>query len=464
MSGFLAVAAVMVLVAMAFVVVPLWRGKARQGARVADSNVAVFRAQREEIEREFAQGQIDAAERDAALAELSSRVVEEVEPGAPDRVSASGGERSWPLVIGAAALVPAAAAVLYVALQKAPSPHGDAMAQMGAQQMEAEDSPQISDASMVAMVDALAKKMEANPGDPKGWILLGRSQAALGRAAESQKAFERADKLQPNDAQILADWADSSAMAQKGNFDGKPRELIARALKADPNHLKALALAASMEMKGSDPKASLKYWEKLLALVPKESADHQQVQAIIAEVKAGRTNFAAAAQPAAPAPPPHPPMGAAPAANAGQAMPPHPPMGVPAPANAKTAAPATPAAAGPGKKVTGQVALSPALAAKLGGGETLYVLARAKEGPRLPLAVMRVPAPKADGFPARFELSDAMAMSPGMNLSAFAEVVIEARVSKTGNATRQSGDLFGISGTVKPAADGVRIVIDQIAP
>ena len=82
----------------------------------------------------------------------------------------------------------------------------------------------------------------------------------------------------------------------------------------------------------------------------------------------------------------------------------------------------------------------------------------------MPLAVLRVPAPKPGAFPFAFELNDAMAMAPGLSLSSFAEVVIEARISKSGNAQLQSGDLSGITDALKPGASGITVTIGKVAP
>ena len=276
--------------------------------------------------------------------------------------------------------------------------------------------------------------MQQNPNDPRGWILLARSQNALGRYIEASAAFERAAALTPNDAQLLADFADVAVMTQQGRFEGKPYALIKQALQIEPNNMKALALAGTAEMRMGNRAASLKHWEKLKTLVPKDSADYREVEAIIAEVKTAK--------------------GAVPAA-------------IVAAPSAPAVATSKPAVENPAKsavKVTGKVVIAANVAAKLAPGDTLFVFARAKEGPRIPLAVMRSPAPKADGFPVAFELTDAMAMAPGMALSSFSEVVIEARISKSGNAQLQSGDLSGITDVVKPGASGVTVTIGKVAP
>lgn len=435
----------MVLVALAFVLVPLIRqsGGANEGGAIshAGSNVAILKSQKRELEDDFARGMLTLEERDAALAELSHRLVDEVPAGAMDAAPARppGQRRPWLAIAGLAVVIPVTAGVLYATwgssqvlrMEKIPvqsagaADHGEAGG----------DSPQISDAKIVEMVDTLAKKMEQNPADPKGWVLLARSQAALGRMTEALAAYERAATLLPKDAQVLADYADTYVISQQGRFEGKPMEIIKRALQADPNHLKALALAGTAEMRLGNKDASLKHWEKIKSLLPKDSDDYQQVEAIIVEVKTGKPPVMTAAAP--------------------PAMPP------PAPGPAVAPPPAAPNAAA-GAKLTGQVTLAPDMVAKLAPNDVLFVLARAKSGPRMPLAVLRIAGPKATDFPKSFELTDAMAMAPGMNLSSFPEVIVEARISKSGNAQLQPGDLSGQSEAVKPGAANVKVVVSTV--
>ena len=450
----------MLLVALAFVLVPLLRARSTadgaDSARLSDavSNVAVFRSQKREIEEDFSRGVVSAGERDAALNELSQRLVDEV-PG--DSATGSKPEslrrhRPWLLMSVLGALIPAAAFMIYAALG---SPQafraGGAgvpgeMAAHAAAGVAPGSEPAISDKQILAMVDTLAQKMQQNPGDPKGWVLLARSQGALGRYAEAVAAYERATQLLPSDAQLLADYADVVVMAQQGRFEGKPLALIQQALKLDPGNLKGLALAGTAELRLGNREASLKHWGKLKTLVAKDSDDYRQVEAIMAEIQGGKT----------------PIVPAAPVASSAAAV------STPAPArpleNVKSAVDNVKPAATTGVAVSGHVMLAPEFAAKLAPTDTLFVFARAKEGPRMPLAVLRVPTPQAGDFPKTFELTDAMAMAPGLNLSSFPEVVIEARISRSGNAQLQPGDLSGVSGAVKPGASAVKVIISRVAP
>jgi cytochrome c-type biogenesis protein CcmH len=436
--AFLLIAAVMLLAALAFVLIPLLRASSPPRANLSDdaSNAAIFRAQKREIETEFAQSLIGPAERDRALRELEMRVVAEIAADSAGNTApraTTGSRRTLIVAIVAAIAFPITAVLVYASLgtpqvlsagagtaaTKVPQTNGN---------NPGSGEPPMSDKQILAMVDALAQKMEQNPGDAKGWTLLARSQNALGRYADAARAYERAIALEPKNAQLYADYADAAVMAQEGKFEGKPYTLINQALKLDPVNMKALALAGTAEMRMGNKEASLKHWEKIKTLVAKDSDDYREVESIIAEVKTGT-------------PPPRP----AAAANAA-------PASTPAP---------TPAVAA-GASVTGQITLAPTLAGKIAPGDTLFVFARALNGPKMPLAVMRVPAPTT--WPFKFELNDAMAMAPGMNLSAFPDVTIEARVSKSGGAQPQAGDLAGQSAPIKPGAANVAVTISRVVP
>lgn len=443
--------ALMVAVAVAFVVWPLLRSSRTQSISVEAANLEAFRQQRRELDAERANGLLTPDEHARALDELAARLSTELSEDTaasegkladPRGVSGKSAPKSaWILASSMAVFVIVGSTAGYVAW-------GDhAARKASAQTVTAGLDPNtfdpnapMTDKQVVALVDALAKKMEENPSDPKGWILLARSQNALGQFGLAVKAYERAVALQPGDADLLADYADAQAMVQEGNLAGLPTELTQRALKIDPNNLKALALAGTAAMRAGDKPAAIGYWTRMQKLLPPDSDDARQVAAIITEIKTGKP--AAASAPPAPA--------SAPVA------------GAPAPAAAPT----------DGVRLGGQIRLADALRSRLAPGDTLFVFARAKEGTRLPLAVLRVAAPTQ--WPFAFELTDAMAMAPGMNLSSAKAVVIEARVSKSGTAQPQPGDLAGQSAVIDipPAAQPGKararkdlvITIDKVIP
>ncbi|MBK7333486.1 MAG: hypothetical protein IPI87_14605 [Betaproteobacteria bacterium] len=286
----------------------------------------------------------------------------------------------------------------------------------------------MTESEVVSMVERLAQRMKSDPSDPQGWLLLGRSWSALQRYQESADAYAEAVKRMPGNADALADWADALGMAQGRTLAGKPTEIIGQALAADPSHPKALALAATAAMERGDNKAAIRYWQSLLALVPPGSEDAQGIAATIVE------------------------LGGTPATGAS-----------PAPAPAASARPAAPPTEAPsaGSRITGRVEIAPALAARVPPDATLFVYARAAQGSRMPLAIVRRAARE---LPFEFALDDSMAMAPGATISSAREVVVEARVSASGSATAASGDLSGVSAAITPGTSGLRITIDRVAP
>jgi cytochrome c-type biogenesis protein CcmH len=404
----------MTLVALAFVLVPLLRTPAGSGPSRVAANLEILRGHRREIDADVANGTLPADARDEALAELVGRAESDLTAPAPPPAAR---RKPW-IVAGIVAIaVPALAVGMYLAVGNPSASDAAAVAAV-----EATRAPP-SEAQMVAMVETLALKMRERPDDAQGWALLARSMAALGRFPESAAAYEHLVKLAPGDAQVLADYADSLGMAQGRKLRGRPYELVREALRIDPRNQKALALAGTAAAEVGDFAGAIGHWQRLAAELPPDSPDHAQLQAIIGEIR-DRAAASGKALPAAPA------VAQAPAATAATS-------------------------------VSGSVSLAPAMAPGVTGGETLFIFARAESGPRIPLAVLRKSARE---LPLQFALDDTLAMAPGMTISSAASVRIEARISKSGNAIPQPGDLVGTSAPVKPGARDVRIVVDKVVP
>jgi cytochrome c-type biogenesis protein CcmH len=367
-----------------------------------------------------------------AKRELEQRVLEESQ-ATPQGASAPTQSAAWTAAILGSA-IPITALVLYVALgsheaftpMAASSPKGGADHEVTPQQVE-------------AMATNLAAKLEKEPGNVDGWVMLARTYYAMNRHAEAARAFDRAVALVPDNADLLADYADSVGAAE-GGLGGKSLQLIERALKADPTHWKALALAGTAAFNRKDYGQAVDYWERMKKTVPPGSPIAGSIDASIAEARelGGLKAGTASGSPA---------LAAAPAA-------------------AATKGPASPApsaqlSAASGAAITGTVSLAPALAAKVAPTDTVYIFARAAEGPKMPLAIIRK---QVKDLPIPFSLDDSMAMSPDFALSKFPSVVISARVSKSGGASPQSGDLEGLSAAVKVGTTGLSIVIDRTLP
>jgi cytochrome c-type biogenesis protein CcmH len=425
---FWVLALVLVAATLALLIVPLLRRAALADAPADDTAVtAVFRDHKRQLDADYAAGTITPEEREAALAELARRLGDELSQKAGP-VTVKAGERSrWLAAIVLVACIPVISGALYFAIGN-PAALSPAAAVLQA-------SPHEGDPQMVAMVEQLANRLKANPDDGEGWAMLGRSYRVIGRYDLAQQAYAEAAKRLPPNAAVFTDWAEAIAIGQGRSLAGRPAELLQRALAIDPNHAKALALAGAAAAERNDNAEAAALWTRLRGVLPQDSP-------LIAEVD--RRLASLGAPPAPSSVPPHPPVAAAP---------PHPPM--------PAAKPGAQVASASGPTVAGRVALDPKLAKSVAPGDTVFILARDPDGSRMPLAVMRMAASE---LPRTFVLTDAMAMSPAATISKAAKVVVEARVSKSGDAKAQSGDLSGTSATVAPGARDVTVTIDRVVP
>ena len=394
------VALLLVAAVLAALVRPLLRGGAgdRTGGE-ADAATSVYRDQKRQLDDEYAAGAISIEEHDVAVDELARRLSAEIDQAPttatkPEAAAASRVRYGWALVLVFA--VPVASIALYAMLG---SPGAMQVAASPPAAQTPKSGPQIE-----AMVKQLAARMKSHPDDPKGWTLLGRSYAVLGRFRESADAYRQAAALAPSDAAILAEWADSLAMANGQTLEGEPSRLIDRALAIDPNNPRALALAGSAAAERRDYAAAIADWRKLASQLQPGSGPEKEVDQMITQAKAAQAALAAST-------------------------------------------------------ISGRVSLGPALKDRVAPAETLYIFARAVDGPRMPVAVLKE---NAGSLPKSFALDDSMAMSPTARLSKAGKVIVEARISKSGSATPSPGDLRGASAPVEPGAQGVDIVIDQV--
>ena len=423
MTLFWVIAALLVGLALAFLVTPLVRNRAASGgsASRAAANLAVFRDQLAELDADLAAGSIDREQWEAARGDLQRGLLEAVD--VPSANAAAPVKRSKAAAIAVAVAVPLISVSLYLGLG---NPQGLAPGKENA----AQGAPhQLTREQIDTMVARLAQRLESNPDDGEGWVVLARSYNALGRYGEAAAAYAKAEAKFPQDAQLLADYADSLAMAQGQTLQGKPEALVRRALQADGNNLKALALAGTVEFEKSDFAKAIEYWRRMLPLLPADSEMGNSVRTSIQEAQEKQGGMPKSSTPVAP-----------------QDKQP----GAPKSSTATAAAKA--------KSVSGTVKLAPAFAARAAPEDTVFVLARPAQGGRMPLAAVRV---KVKDLPLAFSFDDSMAMNPSAKLSDFAEVVVAARVSKSGNVVPQRGDLEGVSKPLRPGTTGIVIEISN---
>lgn len=421
MTVFWAVAALFLLGAL-LMLLPALLQPGAGGVSLSSANLAVHRDQLREAEGDLAAGLLGADQLAQTRREIQRRVLEDGGAAVSALASAGPARRTaWLLAL----LIPLASVLTYLQL-------GDPQAVVPALPAAPGDRHSVTPDQIQKMVAALGERLKAQPDDAEGWLMLGRSYTALGRYRDAATALRRAQALVPPNATLLADLADVVGMANNKRLAGEPARLVQQALDLDPRHVKALALAGSVSFEAKDYPGARRHWGQLLAVLPADSPMARSVQGSMAEAAQLEAGGPVAAGPGG--------------GGAG---------------GSTAEAAAAPVAGSRATAISGQVVLSPELAARVAAGDTLFIFARAAQGPRMPLAILRRPA---DGQPADFTLDDAMAMAPNLKLSGFAQVVVGARISRSGNATPQPGDLVGQSGVVAPGAQGLRIVIDRVQP
>jgi len=435
--AFVLIAAAMIAIALACVLVPLLRHAKPAGIAREASNVEILRDQMAELDADLASGVMPRERYEEARRELEQRVLEDSKAAAA--TAAPTQSAAWTAAVLAGSL-PVIALVLYVTLGSIESfaPGGQRVAKEGSAGAEHEFTRE----QIEGMAAKLAARLEREPENAEGWAMLARTYYALNRFDDAVPAFDKATALAPGDAKLLADYADAVG-ATEGGLKAKSQALIARALAADPKNWKALALAGTVAFERKDYKQAVLYWEQTKANVPPESSMASSIDASIAEARqlGGLASGTGSAPPQLAAASPRQDAKAPPVASASP--------------NAGVASAAATAS------VAGTVSLAPALTAKAAPTDTVFIFARAAEGPKMPLAILRK---QVRDLPTAFTLDDSMAMAPNFALSKFPSVVVGARVSKSGNATPQPGDLEGLSPAVNVGTTGLTVVIDRSLP
>lgn len=420
MATFFIVATVLLLIAVALVVYPLIRGRESAAEDRTGEIVGLSRERLDELKQQRQSGEISESEYTERVSDLEAQLSDDLHtPGAGGTGPVRSGGR-W-VGIAAAVFIPVLSGLLYLtlgqpqALTSTPTPGArDTAGGIAAGDMSASD---IDD-----MVSGLAARLEQNPDDPEGWFMLGRSYMVLERYDDAANAFSRLRALVGNVPDVLVREATALAMAGGGDLSGEPARLVQRALAEQPDHAQALWMAATHAYQTRDYETALKYYRRVRPLVNGEP--RRQVDRMLADL-----------------------------AEKGYGDP-----------IAEGDAPAeeTVAAVDAGASLQVDVALDPSLQADVDGRDTVFVFARAVNGPPMPLAVVRKTV--AD-LPMTVTLDDSQAMTPQFKLSSFERVTVGARISASGEPVAQPGDLEGESPPLATdTPDTIEVTIDRVVP
>ena len=413
MTAFYFAAAILTAIALTMLLRPL---RAKRQAKDIDghnalleTNNAIYRTQLAELKRDHEIGQLNDTDYAQAYDELQRRLLDDAQATVlPDAAQATTSDHTRRTRIVLAFFLPLCALGIYTLI-------GNPVAALSTA-----EQTQHAEQSMDKMIARLRAKLDTNPDNPEGWAMLAQYYGALGRWDDAAQAFTHIGPKLTQDPRLLAAFAEVLARQAHGNFEGKPRTLIALALKLDPRHPYALMLAGSDAFQDRRWADAITNWEPLLAQLDPASEDAQSISQGLAKARE---------------------------------------MG-----GIKTDKSPVGAGDTPSKtSVSGRVELTAALSSKTLPDDTVFIFARAvgDDASRMPLAVRRV---QVKDLPLDFVLDDSMAMTPQSKISGAKQLRVEARISRSGNAIAAAGDIAGQSKTIKPGASKLIISLDHVMP
>ena len=397
-----------VCVAAIFLWVLLRQRAVPTSASQAKANASVYRAQILDLDREHESGHISDEEWQQSRDELSLRLLEDTS-ALDDPAAKKEKPAIWTAVVLAIAL-PVSAMGLYMWVGEP--------AALNPMAVKSEDK--VGPQELAKMAEMLAQKLEEKPENLQGWVMLARTYRTLEQFDASIKAYDRALKLTADD-DLRIERVEVLAMQRQGNFEGEPWDVILDILQRDPQHYAALLMAGSASYAHEKYADALSYWQKARKPLTPDNPDVPSLDDAIASVqlKLGIT-----------------------------------------PKSATTSSKGSPAASS-GLGVSGKVSLSAALKGKTSPADVVFIYATPANGERMPLAIYKT---TVANLPFSFTLDDSTAMSPDRKLSGAGEVFVKVRVSKSGNAMPQSGDLMGSLGPVKVGSKDLQLEIKDQMP
>jgi cytochrome c-type biogenesis protein CcmH len=399
----------------------LWRASRQQHQVAVDparANAEVYREQLAELEREYAQGTLSAQSYQQTRDELTRRLLEDVQtPRVPGVAAAVMAPSRWVRTTLASfvVVIPVATLLAYGVLGQPAGLDPAALAQ-------SEPHEAVDPKKMAEMVEKLERRLLEDPNQLQGWVMLGRVRRAMGQFEAAGQAYAKALALSSDD-DVAIERAEVLAQAKQGSFEGEPWKIIEAVLRANPDQLSALLLAGSAAYSEGRYEHALKHWQRARTLMAADAPDLPPLEEALAQVR-GKLGLAASAAPATPQVSQAPATTASPSASA--------------------------------SRITGVVQLAASVKAKVAPTDTVFIYATPADGTRMPLAIVRT---TVAALPYAFTLDDSSAMTQA-NLSSVAQVTLRARISKTGEARAQPGDLGVVLTPVKTGAQGVQLTIE----
>lgn len=365
-------AGLLLLVALAFLLLPLLRRRGEQTEEDRTAlNVALYQERLAEMQAQRAAGVLSEEQFEAGRAEAGRELIDDTEGDAPGRTRAPLGRK-----------VPMALALLLPLLG-----YGLYLYWGASDKVQLAREFQSQPRSLEEMVARLERTVEAQPDSAEGWYFLARGYMGMERPADSARALERAIELAGREPELLGLLAQARFFANDKQWNDELQTLADEALAGDPDEVTTLGLLGIAAFESGRFADAVRHWERLAASLPPGDPTREAIQSGI-DAARERGNLAAES-------------------------------------------PATPAAAGE-RGVRVRVSLAPELADKVAPGDSVFIFARAESGPAMPLAVRRLTVAQ---LPAEVLLNDADAMMPQLKLSAYPKITLVARISRSGDAT-----------------------------
>lgn len=417
---FILTVSVLILLALLFIVPTLLKAHRLPTETFDQQNIRIARERLQELKREFTAGTMSQETFDQARVELEQTLALDLSAGDGKHVE-SPAKSARALGLGLLIAVPVMAVLMYMQLGRVDSLSGELAASPAEQKVPGMNM------TMDEAITKLKAKLEKDPANAEGWYMLARSYMSLQRYQESIGAYRKTIELVGDDADLMLRYADALVMSNGGRFAGEPTDVINKALQIKPDHPQGLWLAGMAANEAGQYKQALQHWYRLEPLLDGDINSQTEVRAMIADVEHQLSPQDLKQL-----------QGDRPAVKPASAV-----------ASADNAA-----------EITVQVDVDAAVKSKINPSDTLFILARAIEGPPMPLAVVRHTAGE---LPLTVKLNDAMAMMPAMKLSNFPQVRVTAIISKAGTAQLVAGDLFGeVSPVAVSAKASIKLHINQV--
>ncbi|WP_295624545.1 c-type cytochrome biogenesis protein CcmI [uncultured Nitrosomonas sp.] len=441
MTAFWIISGIFIVTALLFIIPTLLRNKDTQLKNLEHDavNITVYRDQLVELDKDLENDILSQEQYDKSKQELQQRMLQDVTEH--EEVVIQKNKKIYNIALSTviALMLPLGAVFLYLNIGDTRGLLPQEQLASATQMNRGSGGEDLAGHDFSAALETLIARLSNNPEDIEGWVMLGRTYTAMERYTEASNTYAKLAELVPSNPQILSDYARVLGLKNQGTLAGKPTELLYEALRIDPEFPPALALAGHAEFEQEKYNEASVHWEKLLETIPPDSPLAKSVKDSIAEAKLLSSGGKEGASEQSIA------------VNESVTQTDIQPVNNTVVGTTETIA----------LSVSGQVNIKPELATKAAPNDTLFIYARASTGPKMPLAILRL---KASDLPAVFTLTDDMAMMPTMKMSSFPEIIIEARISKSGQAVPSSGDLQGFSKPIKLGSNDVEIVIDKQVP